>query len=228
MQIRDTIALVCFCAVVCLLVHPVFATDNATIYYNLGEQYLVTGEYERAINAFDNALASNATMIHLSDGLLYTYRDKAYALIQLGRFNDALETTTQGLGIYPEDAMLWNNKGYAFFNLGRYQDAVSAYDQALATDKDYTKGWINKGDALYESGRYQDAVDSYSQALTTDPGNTEATAGLARAREKASTGSPVVIIAALALVAIAGGAAYYLMKGRSQRGEKEEKTGRKK
>ncbi len=34
------------------------------------------------LHVFDQALASNTTMIRQSDALLYTYQGKAYALIQ--------------------------------------------------------------------------------------------------------------------------------------------------
>ena len=211
MQIRQTIALICFGTVLCVLVLPVVAADNATIYYNLGEQYLAKGEYEDAVNAFDNALASNTTMIYLSDGLLYTYRDRAYALIQLGRLNDAIETTTTGLGIYPNDTMLWNNKGYALYKLGRNQDALNAYEKAVSLDQNYTIALINKGDTLFRMGRFQDSVDAYTRANATDPGNRDAAAGLAEAQKAAASTIPSTIsIVLIIMIIAAGGVIYYI------------------
>jgi tetratricopeptide (TPR) repeat protein len=211
--------LVCVVSVItCIMIQAAGAivingneTDDGTYYYNLGARLVAGGEYERAINAFDNALASNTTMIRMSDGLLYTYRNKAFAQIQLGMFADAVGTTNQGLLIYPKDAPLWNNKGYAFFRLGEYPGAIAAYEQALAIDTNYTKAWINKGDALFESGRYQEAVAAYTSALATDPANNDATTGRARAQQKASEGFLMMIGAVIVLVAGAGAGAYYLL-----------------
>ncbi len=218
MQIRQTIALICFCAVLCVLIQPVTAivvngneTDDGTYYFNLGSRLIASGDFERAINAFDKALASNTTMIHLSEGLLYTYRDKAYALIQLGRFNDALETTTTGLVIYPNDTMLWNNKGYALYKLGRNQDALNAYEKAVSLDQNYTIALINKGDTLFRMGRFQDSVDAYTKANATDPGNRDAAAGLAEAQKAAASTIPSTIsIVLIIMIIAAGGVIYYI------------------
>ena len=117
------------------LVYPVAAanattTDNATNFYNQGEQLLSSGDYGRAIISFDQALASNTSMIKVSSGLLYTYQGKSYAQIQLGMYNDSIQTLDQGLALYPNDSFLWNNRGYALFMLGKNEDALTAYDRA--------------------------------------------------------------------------------------------------
>ena len=151
-----------------------------------GIKLLNSNEYERAISLFDQALASDTTMIRQSDALLYTYQGKSYALIQLNRYEDAVQTLDEGLKIYPKDFMLWNNKGYALYNLGKYADALKSYDMALSIDQNYTPSLINKGDTLYKMGRFTDAVDAYSKANVTDPGNTKAMEGLKRHRKPPS------------------------------------------
>jgi tetratricopeptide (TPR) repeat protein len=104
---------------------PVLAAGNetgdaATAFYNSGEMFLQNKEYARAIKAFDQALASDTTMINQSDALLYLYTDKAYALIQLDNFSGAIQTIDQCLERYKNDEMLWYNKGFALFRLGNY------------------------------------------------------------------------------------------------------------
>ena len=235
MQLRQLVISVGLFVIICILIQPVTAilingneTDDGTYYYNLGTRLVAAGDFERAINAYDTALASNTTIIRMSDGLLYAYRNKAFAQIQLGMFADAADTTNQGLALYPRDAPLWNNRGYSLFKLGRYPEAIAAYDQALTIDTNYTKGWINKGDTLFEAGRYREAVVAYTSALATDPGNADATAGLARAQQKAAEISPVFVIAAIAAVAIIVGAVYYLMKGKKAgKSQKEKPAGKK-
>jgi tetratricopeptide (TPR) repeat protein len=219
MQLRQFIRVSGLFLIICIIMQPATAlvingneTDDGTYYYNLGTKLLSYGEFARAIDAYNSALSSNTTMIKMSDGLLYTYRNKAFAQIQLGMFADAADTTNQGLVLYPKDAPLWNNKGYAFFKLGQYPEAIGAYEQALAIDPTYTKGWINKGDALFESGRYQEAVAAYTSALATDPGNNDATTGLARAQQKAASVSPALVVTAIAAAVVIGGAAYYLAR----------------
>jgi tetratricopeptide (TPR) repeat protein len=195
-------------------------TDAATSYYNIGVRYLASQEYQRAIGFFDLALASNTSMIQATDGLLYTYQGKAYALIQLNRYDEAIGTVEEGLVTYPNDPMLWNDKGYALYKLGKNQDAVNAYDTAIGFDQNYTSALINKGQALYQMGRYQDAIDAFIRADATDPGNSEAAEGLAKAQTAAGAATQtMLIIIGVILIVVAGGIVWFL-KFRRQPEEK--------
>ena len=199
-------------------------TDAATYYYNIGVRYLASQDYPRAINFFNLALASNTTMIQMSDGLLYTYQGKAYALIQLSEYVDAIGTVEEGLVKYPKDPMLWNDKGYALYKLGKNQDAVNAYDTAISFDQNYTSALINKGHALFQMGKYQDAADAFTRADATDPGNSEAAAGLAQAQTAAGAATQtVLIILGGILIVVAVGIVGYLKYYRAPEERKPEK-----
>ena len=128
------------------------------------------------------------------------YRDKAYAQIQLGKYNDAIITLDKGLSRYPNDAMLWNNKGYALYLQGKQQDALMAYTTATSYDGNYTNAYINQGDVLSEMGRYAEAVKAYTRANETDPFNIAASDGLAAARkgEAQSTGNMTILLVIVA------------------------------
>jgi tetratricopeptide (TPR) repeat protein len=188
--------------------------DNATSYYNNGDLLVVRGEYENAIIMFDLALASNTSMIDKTGGLLYLYRDKAYAQIQLARYNDALTTLAAGLARYPRDPLLWNNQGYAFFRTGKPQEALTSYDSAISFDQNYTTALINKGDTLSSIGRYTEAVAAYTRAGETDPGNQAAAEGITKAQAAAvaadqSSTRTMSIILIIVLIAAAGVAVWY-------------------
>jgi tetratricopeptide (TPR) repeat protein len=228
MKFRQIIHILAIIALIAGFVTPVFAVDAepadaATNYYNAGELLLNSNEYERAVASFDQALASNTTMIKQSDALLYTYRDKGHALIQLKRYDEAVQNLEQGLALYPKDNMLWNNKGYALYNLGKYQDAVASYDNALKFEKNYTIALINKGDTLSKMKDYNGAVDTYTKALETDPGNHDATTGLAAARQGAASAIPTTMIVIVILVIIVAGGAIWYIKFRKPEVKPEEK-----
>jgi tetratricopeptide (TPR) repeat protein len=216
MKIRHIVYILAILLLIGGFVAPVVAEENqtpdaGTTLYNAGIKVLNSHEYERAIALFDQALASDTTMIRQSDGLLYTYQGKSYALIQLNRYEEAVQTLDEGLKIYPKDFMLWNNKGYSLYNLGKYGDALKSYDMALSIDQNYTPSLVNKGDTLYKMGRFSDAVVAYSKANVTDPGNKKAMEGLEKAQNAASSEIPVTPIAIIViLVIVAGGIIYYL------------------
>jgi tetratricopeptide (TPR) repeat protein len=218
MKFRQFIHILAIIAFIACFVPPVLAADQpideATSYYNAGELLLSSKDYERAIASFDKALASNTTMIRQSDALLYTYRDKGYAQIQLGKYENAIQTFEQGLALYPKDNMLWNNKGYANYNLGKYPEALAAYNNAIQFEKNYTTALINKGDTLTKMGQFQNAADAYAMALETDPGNRDATTGLAAAQQAAASALPVTMILIVVLVLIVAGVAVWYIKFR--------------
>ena len=213
MKFGQFIHILVIIALIACFVAPVLAeasTDEATMYYNVAEISLSRNNYESAIASFDQALASNTSMIKLSDALLYTYRDKGYAQIQLRKYNEAIQTLEQGLSLYPKDQMLWNNKGYANYNLGKYSEALAAYNNAINFEKNYTIALINKGDTLSKMGQYQDAVDAYTKAIESDPGNRDATTGLAAAQQGAASAIPTTMIAiAIVIIIVAAGAVWY-------------------
>jgi tetratricopeptide (TPR) repeat protein len=217
-----------FCLVYPVAAANATATDNATDFYNKGVLSLSSGDYRGAIILFDQALASNTSMIKITGGLLYTYQGKSYAQIQLGMYNDSILTLDQGLALYPNDSMLWNNKGYALFLLGKNQDALTAYDQAISLDQNDTTALINKGNVLFEMERYQDAVDSFTAANQTDPGNSAAMAGLARAQPGAQTAAAgamqtTVIVLIVVLAVAAAGVVWYVKYHRAAEPKQPEK-----
>ena len=216
MKIRHIVYILAILLLIGGFVAPVAAEENqtpdaGTTFYNKGVVLLNSNEYQRAIELFDQALASDTTMIRQSDALLYTYQGKSYALIQLNKYEDAVLTLDEGLKIYPKDFMLWNNKGYALYNLGKYPDALKSYDTALGIDQNYTPSLVNKGDTLYKMGKFTEAVDAYSKANVTDPGNKKAMEGLDKAQKAASSEIPLTpIVIIVILVIVAGGVIYYL------------------
>jgi tetratricopeptide (TPR) repeat protein len=183
--------------------------DEATGHFNSAEQLLVKGDYANAIVLYDQALASNTTMLKKTDAILYLYQDKAYAQIQLAKYTDAIATEDAGLALYPYNAMLWNNKGFALSLLGQSQDALAAYDKSVSFDSNYTTAYINQGNVLSQMGRYTEAVAAYTRANETDPFNVAAADGLTAAKKGESTFF-MTIIGVIVLIAAAGVIVWYV------------------
>lgn len=204
MKVKQIVSILAILTMVAVCVMPVTAaddTDEATLYYNIAQQAIATGDYQKALEYFDMALASNTTRLGMGDGLMYTYKDRVAVLTDLGRYDEAIVAADQGIALYPKEPGFWNNKGYAYYKMGKYPDAISAYDKAVTLDPTYLKGWINKGDALVKAGRGGEAVDAYNKALELDPGNVDATTGLAEAQKSAGPMTTIVIVAILIIAA---------------------------
>jgi tetratricopeptide (TPR) repeat protein len=229
MKIGQIVHILAILLLIGVFVQPVPAagnqtSDSATNFYNIGVNLLESKEYERAIVAFDQALASNTTMIRQSDALLYIYQDKGYALIQLNNYSAAIQTLDQGLVIYQNDEKLWYNKGYALFKLGQYQEALNAYDKVLLINNASLPALNNRGDTLFQLGRYQEAVDSYSRANTIDPNDTYSIAGLAKARSAAGAANQTTMVIGIIILVIAvGGVIWFIMFRKPAEKKQDEK-----
>ncbi len=204
MKIKQIVAILAILTMVAVCVLPVAAeeegekiTDEATLYYNSAQLLIADQQYERALELFNKVLASNTTLLGMGDGLMYTYKDRVALLTDLGRYDEAIAAADEGIAAYPKEPGLWNNKGWAYYQMGKYSEAAAAYDKAVTLDPEYLKGWINKGDALMKAGREGEAAGAYNKALELDPGNTDATAGLAKAQEASGSMTPIFVAIAV-------------------------------
>ncbi len=142
-------------------------SNQAIEWYNKGVDLGTLGQYQEAIEAYDQALKINPE-------LTAAWYNKGMDLGTLGRYQEAIEAYDQALKINPEFTEVWSNKGVDLGYLGRYQEAIEAYDQALKINPELTLVWYNKGVALDNLGRYQEAIVVYDQALKINPRDAEA------------------------------------------------------
>jgi hydroxyacylglutathione hydrolase len=87
---------------------------------------------------------------------------KAFALNDLGRFPEALESLDrlEALRIQAKgDLFVLVGKGYALMGLGRYEESIPYFDEALKVAPGMKDALIYKGMALYLSGNYDAAME---------------------------------------------------------------------
>ncbi|PAX59692.1 tetratricopeptide repeat protein [Brunnivagina elsteri] len=99
------------------------------------------------------------------DSLLYF----GNALVNLGRFEDAIKSYDEALKFKPDFHEACYNRGVALDNLGRYEEAIISYDEALKFKPDKDEAWNNRGFALDNLGRYEEAIVAYNKAVKLKP-----------------------------------------------------------
>lgn len=116
-----------------LELHP----DNPHAYYVRG---LIQG-YQ---GAYSGAARDFAHFIEMRPEVWAGYNDRAWVLMKLGRYQDAVETLTRGLSKYPDNAWLLNSYAIAIYEVG---DAVAAEEAAhravAAVSKLTPEDWSN-------------------------------------------------------------------------------------
>ena len=97
-----------------------------------GLYYSYTNDKKKAINYFDSSLQMDFTY-------MFSYREKAIALYDLGKYEEALEVLKKAVTIQNnfDEGYYWMGK--CFEKLGRKDDAIQSYQTALLYDKNFTE-----------------------------------------------------------------------------------------
>lgn len=178
------------------------------------------GNYTEALSTIDQALALEESAV--------LWNNKGFVLYKEGRYQDSVDAYTRALKIDPMYTVALINKGNSLIELKNYNEAITAYTGAFAADKEknalsipqQVKTYNNLGDAYFQIGKYSESAAAYQNALAVDPGNTTATAGLAKASQQAQTGSLLLIAGLIILLILCGGGAYYFLKMKKKEPEK--------
>jgi tetratricopeptide (TPR) repeat protein len=121
-----------------------------------------------------NLLANVAQYAETLNGL-------GLALVQSGRFQDAIWHYEQALRIRPDYAEPHNNLGNAFGQVGNLTEAIAHYEQALRIKPEYAEAHCNLGATLGQAGRMPEAIEHLEHALRIKPDYAEAHNNLALA-----------------------------------------------
>jgi predicted Zn-dependent protease len=196
--------------------HP----ENPWGQYMLGMSAWKTGEHEKALNAFDQALqldpSHRKSLFNSSRVLLESGRpkeaqeriEKALALepmsneglrllgrarYDLGDVDGAIEAYHRALSIDERDVWSMNNLGLIYIQQDRSSEALAPLARAVELRSNAPVFQNNLATALERSGYPTAAAEAYEAAIAVDSGYAKASVGLARVTsgEQKSESTPV-------------------------------------
>lgn len=130
--------------------------------YSLGANFFHQGEYDEAVEYFDEAIRR--------DAINSTYWfDKGVALYHLERYDEALLAYNEALNIDPSNVNSWYNKGATLYMQGKLDEAIKAYDEALRLDPSNADIWYDKAIALDTLGETSESMQASNEAVRLDP-----------------------------------------------------------
>jgi len=93
------------------------------------------------------------------------YDERAHALYNEGRYDDALDVLREGLALYPSAVELHVGVGYARLARDEFAWARRAFDEALVLDPEHEDALAGSGELLLKFGRVDDAMRTFDTTL---------------------------------------------------------------
>lgn len=173
--------------------------DNSTSNggFTQGDIYMIRGEYEEALEFFDETLKDNPENSEAwnNRGLALFFLErydkaledfyKAFELDQddttplmniahihwkQDRYDEAIKSFDKALEVNPGEAEAWYYIGSILeFDLHDNEDALRAYNKAIDIYPDYEDSWGRKSQVLNSLGRYDEALDAIEYTIQLNP-----------------------------------------------------------
>ena len=129
--------------------------------YELGLVYDRKGNYPRAMEAYQKALA-------IWPNHFPSRHNLAYDLYRQGNYKDAIQNYTWALGARPNDPETYNNLGLAYRESGDTTKAIGVFQLALKSNPRLIEAHLNLGDAYRAAKKFADAEAAYIRAIAID------------------------------------------------------------
>lgn len=166
------------------------APANSGAHNNLGTALLESGDVNRSIEQFTEALRLDPTFLGAKSNL-------GIALLRAGRFKEAIESFRDVLRDHPEFIEGRSNLATALARDGQTAEAIAEFKTILGSRPDDIDARRRLGNAMLDAGRPAEAVPELEQVVKTSPNNVEAQASLGDALLE--TGHPQDAIAHYAM-----------------------------
>lgn len=140
----------------------------SNFYNEYGYNLHLDGSYEEAIKYYNYAIEFNSE----HDA---AYNNIGWALIELGRPEEALPYIDKSIEIDPIDASApYTNKGNALKALEKYDEALECYDKAIEIDPEVSYAYYGKGITYLILMRYDEAIENFKKDLELVPNDIDA------------------------------------------------------
>lgn len=126
---------------------------------------------------------------------LESHLSRALALMDSGRYDEALAEFEAALRVNPGSAMAYNKIGVIYAEKRELARAEQAFRKAIDCDQKYAPAYSNLGNIFLERGELDRAIAAYEEAIALDPRHAPAYHNLAVAyRRKGNIGKSVELL----------------------------------
>ena len=134
----------------------------ANAFYNRGNAYADKGDYDRAIQDFDQT-------IRLEPDHVEPHFNRGIAALHKGDYDRAIQDFDQAIRLRPDFADAFSNRGVAYLHKGNYGRAIQDYDAALRLKPADAGTLNNRANAYLDQGDTNRAIADYDEAIRLKP-----------------------------------------------------------
>jgi tetratricopeptide (TPR) repeat protein len=139
----------------------------SVIYNNRGNAYEKKGDYDRAIEDFNEA-------IHLNPNFEIAYYGRGDAYKKKGDYDRAIQDFNEAIHLNPNFEIAHYGRGNAYIDKDDYVHAIQEFDDAIRLNPKDANAYNNRGVAYERKGDYGHAIQDYNQAILLNPNYTVA------------------------------------------------------
>ena len=135
---------------------------NAEYLKDEARQQLSQRQYERAVEACDQAIAINPDYAD-------AYYNRGLAYIRLTEYQNAIEDFDQVVRLSPDDIDARINLGMAQLMACHPAQALDTYDEIVKLDHENAAGYNGRGAAYFDQGQFEKSVQEFDTAIHLNP-----------------------------------------------------------
>jgi tetratricopeptide (TPR) repeat protein len=136
--------------------------DGAEAYYNRGLGYGITGDHDKAIANFTEAIR-----LRPDDADPYHNRGKAYG--RMGDYDKAIADFTEAIRLRPDSARMYYNRGLTYGRMGDYDKLIADYTEAIRLKPDYVMAYWFRGVAYWNKGEHDRSIADLTEGIRLGP-----------------------------------------------------------
>jgi tetratricopeptide (TPR) repeat protein len=140
---------------------------DAETFMDQGDRYLAKKQYDKAMEAFTEA-------IHLDPKNASAYFNRGYAHAQKKEYDKAIKDYTRAIRFDPQEIDSYINRGAAYEKNKQYDKAITDYTKAIRLDPRDNDAYFNRGVAYEKKEEYGKAIKDYTKAIQLNPKDTYA------------------------------------------------------